>query len=150
MHAIPGNFFEILPGLELSELINILFALLLSSLRIGSFLISSPLLGYRIIPVQVRVICSFALVLVIFSHVQIPNINEIAGISLFLTIAIEIMIGLSAGTILTILFSSATVAGEKIAMSSGLSFAGLIDPESGGQTPVLSQIMSLFVIIIFL
>ena len=59
------------------------------------------------------------------------------------------MIGLSSGLILTILFSAASLAGEKIAASTGLSFAGLVDPESGTQTPVLSQILSLFMIVIF-
>ena len=48
------------------------------------------------------------------------------------------------------MFEASSLAGEKIAASTGLSFAGLIDPESGAQTPVLSQILSLFMIVTFL
>ena len=52
--------------------------------------------------------------------------------------------------LLKIMFEASSLAGEKIAASTGLSFAGLIDPESGTQTPVLSQILSLFMIVTFL
>ena len=52
--------------------------------------------------------------------------------------------------LLKIFFSSAELAGEKIAASTGLSFAGLVDPESGAQTPVVSQIFSFFMLLTFL
>ncbi len=150
MFALPGNFLQALPGIELSHIINVLSLLMLSSIRIGSFLISSPLLGYRIIPVQVRIIASFSISVIIIFQVEIPDVISLAGIQLFIIIAIEILIGLIAGTILTIIFSSATLAGEKMAGTAGLSFAGLIDPESGAQTPVLGQIMNLLMLITFL
>jgi len=150
MHAIPGNFYDMIPGMELSDLVTIIAGILLCSLRVGSFLIASPLLGYKIIPLQVRIIASFVISFIVFSYIKLPDINDIAGIKLFTIIAVEIFIGLTSGMILTIIFGSATLAGEKIAASTGLSFAGLVDPESGAQTPVLSQIMSLFMIVTFL
>ena len=42
------------------------------------------------------------------------------------------------------------LAGEKIAASAGLGFAAQIDPDSGGQTPVVSKTFSLFLTVIFL
>ena len=59
---------------------------------------------------------------------------------------VEIAVGLSAGLILTILFSSVAMAGEKIATSCGLGYAAQIDPLAGGQTPVVSQTLTLFLI----
>ena len=79
-----------------------------------------------------------------------PNIELLAGPKLLLIIFVELVIGISSGLILKIMFEAASLAGEKIAASTGLSFAGLIDPESGAQTPVLSQILSLFMIVTFL
>ena len=79
-----------------------------------------------------------------------PNINELAGINLVISILQELIIGVSSGLLLKILFASAELAGEKIAASTGLSFAGLIDPESGAQTPVISQIFSMFMLLTFL
>ena len=61
----------------------------------------------------------------------------------------EISIGLSAGLVLTIVTSAIGLAGEKIAASSGLSLATMVDPSSGGSTPVISQILTLFMLVIF-
>ena len=57
---IVNNFSQNLPGLELSNLVSIIGALTLASLRVGSFFLASPLFGYRIIPLQVRIVISFA------------------------------------------------------------------------------------------
>ena len=79
-------------------------------------------------PVSVEVLTSYKSIIIIFS---------------------EIAIGLSAGLILTIWFAAILLAGEKVAASSGLSFAAQIDPATGGQTPVVSQIFYLFLLVLF-
>ncbi|MBV69080.1 MAG: flagellar biosynthetic protein FliR [Pelagibacterales bacterium] len=147
---ISEAFTEMLPGLELSALLNILAGVGLASLRIGSFFLASPLFGYKIIPLQVRIVVSFATSFLIFNSIPIPNILELAGPSIFLVIFQELVIGITSGLLLKIFFSSAELAGEKIAASTGLSFAGLVDPESGAQTPVVSQIFSFFMLLTFL
>ena len=65
-------------------------------------------------------------------------------------VVIEAIIGISLGLSLTIWFAAATLAGEKMAASTGLGFSALVDPETGGQTPVLSIILDLFLITIFI
>ena len=147
---IVNNFSQSLPGLELSGLVSIIGALALASIRVGSFFLASPLFGYRIIPLQARIVISFAISFLIYNKIDIPNIESLAGLPLFSIILVELLIGVTSGLLLTILFSASNLAGEKIAASTGLSFAGLIDPESGAQTPVLSQILSLFMIVVFL
>ena len=147
---IVNNFSQSLPGIELSGLVSIIGALALASIRVGSFFLASPLFGYRIIPLQARIVISFAISFLIYDKVDIPNIESLAGFPLFSIILVELLIGVTSGLLLTILFSASNLAGEKIAASTGLSFAGLIDPESGAQTPVLSQILSLFMIVVFL
>ncbi len=150
MESLSPSFSSMLPGLELSSIISMIASLALASLRIGSFFLASPLFGYRIIPLQVRIIISFAISFLIYDKIIIPDINELVGYKLIIIIIKELIIGVSSGLILKILFESSSLAGEKIAASTGLSFAGLIDPESGAQTPVLSQILSLFMVVTFL
>ena len=58
----------------------------------------------------------------------------------------EIFIGLTVGMVMTICFAAASLAGEKIAATSGLAFASQVDPTGGGQSPVISQILILFLI----
>ena len=50
---------------------------------------------------------------------------------------------------MSICFASVILAGEKIAATSGLAFAAQIDPVSGAQSPVISQIFQLFLLILF-
>ena len=150
MEGLTNSFTEILPGLQLSGLVSIIGALALASLRIGSFFIASPLFGYRVIPLQVRIVVSFSISFLIYDKINIPDIEALAGFKLIILIFIELIIGVTGGLLLSILFSASQLAGEKIAASTGLSFAGLIDPESGTQTPVISQILSLFMVVTFL
>ena len=150
MNSLAYTFSESVSGLELSGLIDIVAGLGLCSLRIGSFFLASPLFGYRIIPLQVRIVVAFATSFLIYNYIPMPNIVDLAGIKLIIAIIQEVVIGISSGLLLTILFGSASLAGEKIAASTGLSLAALVDPESGAQTPVISQIFANFMLVTFL
>jgi flagellar biosynthetic protein FliR len=84
------------------------------------------------------------------SNVTVPNWQSFDAMTGFQVVLTELAIGIGAGLILTIWFSSALLAGEKIAASSGLGFAAQMDPDSGGQTPVVSKIFSIFLTVLFL
>jgi flagellar biosynthetic protein FliR len=138
-----------LPGLELQGLITLILQFFIAMLRIGAFLISSPLLGARWVPLQVRLTMSVMLTLVIWQYTTPVSVEVLTSNQAIFIIFSEIIIGLSAGLILTIWFSAVMLAGEKVAASSGLSFAAQIDPSTGGQTPVVSQIFYLFMLVLF-
>ena len=86
----------------------------------------------------------------VVTTVEVPDWQAFAGLNALQVILTELAIGISSGLILTIWFSAALLAGEKIASSAGLGFAAQIDPDSGGQTPVVSKTFSLFLTVIFL
>ena len=139
-----------LPGLSMQFVVQTLATVFLASLRIGAFLIASPFFGGSSVPIQVRIIMAVLLGVSVASNVSVPtwqSFDALTGVQVVLT---ELMIGIGSGLILTIWFSAALLAGEKIAASSGLGFAAQIDPDSGGQTPVVSKIFSLFLTVLFL
>ncbi len=138
-----------LPGLELQGLITLMLQFFVAMLRIGAFLISSPLLGARWVPLQVRLTMSVMLTLVIWQYTTPVSVEVLTSYQAILIVFSEISIGLCAGLILTIWFSAVLLAGEKVATSSGLSFAAQMDPSTGGQTPVVSQIFYLFMLVLF-
>ena len=86
----------------------------------------------------------------VVSVVDVPEIETLGEMRILAVICTEIAIGVAAGLILTIWFSAAMLAGEKIATSAGLGYAAQIDPEGGGQTPVVSKMLQMFMTIIFL
>jgi flagellar biosynthetic protein FliR len=139
-----------LPGVNLQFVMDLLAGLFLASLRIGAFLISSPFFGGSAVPLQVRIIMAVLLGVAVMTTVEVPDWQAFAGLKGLQVILTELAIGISSGLILTIWFSAVLLAGEKIASSAGLGFAAQIDPDSGGQTPVVSKTFSLFLTVIFL
>ena len=150
MELVDANSLTNVPGISLNELTSFALQLLLISLRLGSFLVSSPFFGARSIPVQARVVVTFVIAISYYSSVSIPDVETLAFLSIIRIMLVEIAIGLGAGIALSVLFASVALAGEKIAASGGLGFAAQVDPNSGGQTPVVSQIMTLFLLNVFL
>ena len=138
------------PGVDLNELTRFSVEFLLISLRLGAFFLSSPIFGARSIPTQVRIVATFAIAAAFYNSVPVPDIENLPFLSLIRVMGIELVIGLSAGLMLTILFASVSLAGEKVASSGGLGFAQQVDPSSGGNTPVVSNLFTLFLIHIFL
>ena len=144
MQALEG-----LSGISLQSLPIYLLLLMISSLRIGSFLVASPFFGSRMIPITVRIVFAIALGIGLVSHLKFPPVEFLVGVKLVPIIFQELFIGIACGLVLNIIFSSVILAGEKIAATSGLAFAAQIDPTSGAQSPVISQIFQLFLLILF-
>jgi flagellar biosynthetic protein FliR len=139
-----------LPGLELQFVVGLLLQYFFCSLRIGAFLLSAPLFGARWMPLPVRIM--MALVLGSIVAVQFPSItiSQLTTAQTVMAVFNELAIGLTAGLILSILFAAILLAGEKIASTAGLGFAAQVDPQTGGQTPVVSQTLYLFLLVLFL
>jgi flagellar biosynthetic protein FliR len=139
-----------MPGLDLNAAMGLMAKFMLASVRIGAFFVVAPIFGSAAIPVQVRVVMAALLAVMVMAYTDVPAIESFGELRIIGVLIIELLIGISAGMILSIWFSAAVLAGEKIATSAGLGYAAQIDPNSGGQTPVVSQMLSMFMIILFL
>lgn len=139
-----------LPALALSEVTGVLLQGLFAMLRVGAFVISAPLFAARFIPLPVRIIIAVVLTIPVISTVPMPAPEVLASLSVVPMIAVELALGLAAGLVLQILFASATMAGDWIAATAGLSFAAQMDPSTGGQSPVIAQLLFLLILGLFL
>ena len=137
------------PGLNLNNIVTVLPLFFLATVRVGSFVISSPLFGMRGVPTPIRVVISFILGLAVVSFTGLPSEDLLSSLNFIFIVLVEIAVGLTAGLIVTIWFSSVALAGEKMATCAGLGYAAQIDPQAGGQTPVVSVILNLFLIVLF-
>ena len=145
------NLNQILPGLDLQNLIQFLLAFFLTSIRLSAFLIAAPLFSAAFFMLRIRILIAMVVSVIVFStqNVQV-DVSVLTSAFGIVIIAKEIAIGATAGLILSIMFAAVTLAGEKIATSAGLSYAAQVDPVSGVQTPVVSQILALFLLAIFI
>ena len=77
MQALEG-----LSGISLQSLPIYLLLLMISSLRIGAFLVASPFFGSRMIPLTVRIVFAIALGMGLVSHLKFPPVEFLVGVKL--------------------------------------------------------------------
>ncbi len=144
-----------LPALDLGLVTGWLAQYLFAMLRIGAFVMASPGFGGRFVPAQVRVVAIAVLALPVMAGgiaggVVLPEPAALAGLPALRLVFTELALGLVAGMVLTVLFGAASLAGDRIAATAGLGFAAQFDPAAGGQTPVVSQLFGLFMLMVFI
>ena len=116
--------------------------------RILAWLSVDPLLGNRSAPVTIRV--AFGVVLTLAVAPVLPEMPKVPLVSAegILLLGQQIVIGLSLGFALRLVFAAIEFSGQFMGLQMGLSFATLFDPVNGAQTPVLAQFMVLLSILI--
>lgn len=139
-----------MPVFALSDVITLLAQHMVAMLRIGAFLVASPVFGGRFVPLPIRIVATAVLALPVMATVPLPLPEVIASLSFVAVAFSELLIGLVAGLTLTVLFGAASIAGDRIASTAGLGFAAQFDASSGGQTPIIASIFSLFLLSVFL
>ena len=128
-----------------------LWLLLIAMIRPGAAMLAAPVFGAAAVPVQVRIILSLAIGMAALNnvHITLPpgGVASIAGVAM---IGGEVLAGLALGFALQLGYAAAFVAGETIATAMGLSFASMMDPQTGQSTPVVGQFLSIVSTFLFL
>lgn len=115
--------------------------------RIGAALSVSPPFASIAVPRRVRAILALALTIAI-SHQPAPV--AITGFAFWLAIASEILIGLTIGLSISLVFSAATWAGDVISSQLGLNLSEAYDPNGVSEGTPLGQAWRMLAIVVFL
>jgi len=109
-----------------------------------------PLFGTRLLPVRVRVILAFSITVLIAPLLPaVPQVGIFTWQSLLISLQ-QMLIGISMGFVMQIIFSILVVAGHQIASMMGLGFSSMIDPQNGVSVPVISQFLLILGTLLFL
>ena len=122
-----------------AQILEWISPLLWPFLRVLALIGSMPVLGQRSVPMRLRVALAF---LVAFcARATLPAMPVIALDTpmAFLTAAQQLIIGVSLGFAVRIVFAAIEFAGEIVGLQMGLNFAGFFDPATGGQTTAVSR-----------
>jgi flagellar biosynthetic protein FliR len=123
-------------------------------LRAVGFVMVAPVFGAAVVPGRLKVIVALALGLllapVVTNMTAQPPLIEMFSAAFFLTIANQILVGAAIGFVVQLIFDALVIGGQTIAMTMGLGFATLIDPQRGASVPVVSQFMLVFGMLVFL
>lgn len=120
--------------------------------RLNGLMTSAPLFSTYPIPIQVKIWLTAAIAFIIYPSVL--NASTFAVPTNMPTLMVymlkEFMVGYLIGFVANFLFVGVRMAGQFISVQMGLSIANAMDPSSGEQTPVIGQIYTYMLTIIFL
>ncbi len=117
--------------------------------RITPLFIVAPLFSSRQIPPRVRTIVACALAVgltpIAMRHQQVPN----DVLTLFGLVLKELLVGLAFALSIGLLFAAVSSAGALLDMFVGFSFGSIVDPLTGNQSAVLTQLYGLVALAVF-
>ena len=120
----------------------------LLALRIGGLLLVAPVFSARSVPMQVR-----AALLVLLTVLLIPvaaGRADAAPAVTPATMAAETLVGFAVGLGAAVFIGASELAGDYLAMQTGLSNSSLLDPMNQSPVPTLGQFAQLFTVTLFL
>ncbi|KSU85083.1 flagellar biosynthetic protein FliR [Fictibacillus enclensis] len=121
------------------DAINSFPAFLLIFMRVGAFFATVPIFSYRNIPNVHKIGLAAFLSWIMLYALGAPEV-AVNG-EFILLVFKEALVGLSLGLIASILFYSIQVAGGFIDLQMGFAIAGVFDPQTGVQTPLLAKFL---------
>ncbi len=125
----------------------ILFMLLFA--RISGLFAFFPFFSHASISMSIKGAFAFFMVIFLFPLATMPQI-ELSVTNIALAIVSELLMGFIAGLILNLVFAMLQMAGMQISFIMGFTMANTIDPQSNVSSPLMSNIFSLFGLLILL
>ncbi len=117
--------------------------------RISALIMSMTGFGARTIPMKVKLFLCLSLTFAIMPAIPAVQLDELLSFTTVLLIAEQILIGIMLGFITTMVVNTFTLAGQIIAMQTGLGFASLVDPASGMNVPAVGQFFLILSMLLF-
>jgi len=119
-------------------------------LRVLALFSSMPVLGQRNVPIRVRIALSFFIAIGVAGTATAgPDVPLDSPAAILLVIQ-QVLIGLSLGFAVRIIFTAIEFAGEIIGLQMGLNFAGFFDPATAQQATATSSFFSTMVAFLFI
>ncbi len=119
-------------------------------LRVLALFGAMPVLAQRAVPMRLRVALAF--LIAFCAQATLPPMPVIAldSPAAFLAVLQQVLVGVSLGFAVRIVFAAIELAGEIIGLQMGLNFAGFFDPATGSQTTAVSRFFGVSVSWLFI
>lgn len=118
--------------------------------RIGGLFMVMPLFGTRMVSARIRIILTLVVTLAIAPILPpFPHVDALSLASLIIILQ-QLLIGIVLGFVIELLTQVFVIAGQLIAMQTGLGIATTVDPSQGASVVVVSQWLLFMVTLIFL
>ncbi len=119
-------------------------------LRVLALFGTLPVLAQRSVPMRLRVALSFLIAFCAQASLPpVPTVPLDSPVTLLVVLQ-QIVIGVSLGFAVRIVFAAVEFAGEVVGLQMGLNFAGFFDPATGGQATAMSRFFGVSVSWLFI
>lgn len=118
--------------------------------RVAAALLAAPLFGTTSVPPQLRVVAAGAIAVMICAWTDVQAPAALFSVTGLLSVAGEVLVGLTLGFVLQMSFAAPVIAAEVIGGGMGMNMAMAIDPTSGTQSPALGQYFMIVLTLVFL
>ena len=118
--------------------------------RILALVATAPVLSHAAIPIRAKVGIALAITLAIAPVVSSPPLAGLLEARGFVPLIHNILVGLSLGFAVRLVFVAVELAGQLIGLQIGLSFGGYFNPDSGESENVVSNFMAMLALLMFL
>ncbi|AZQ85495.1 flagellar type III secretion system protein FliR [Colwellia sp. Arc7-635] len=112
---------------------------LLPFARISAMVMSMIGLGAKSIPGRVKLFFCLAITIAVLPALPPTQVGDLFSLATTLLIGEQMIVGIMLGFVTVMVVNTFTLAGQIIAMQTGLGFASLVDPASGQNVPAVGQ-----------
>jgi flagellar biosynthetic protein FliR len=116
--------------------------------RPGMMIVAAPMFGAQFVPAPVRIALGVLLGVVLAPLVPQPTVT--APIGILVAIASEVVIGIALGMGIRVMVAAAELAGHMVGFQMGLSYAALVDPQSGVRNNMMAAVYANLAMVLFL
>ncbi|HQQ15335.1 MAG TPA: flagellar biosynthetic protein FliR [Deltaproteobacteria bacterium] len=119
--------------------------------RVGIIFALVPFFSAEIVPRRIAAIIAFFLSLVIIPVVPAPGIaaDGLDVITLTVLLVHELLIGLCLGLAVNVIFAGVQIAGELIGFQMGFGIVNIVDPMTGVDAPITSNVLYIVAFLLF-
>ena len=132
-----------------AELLGWITPLLWPFVRALALFTSLPVLGQRIVPVRVRIALAFFIAVAAQATLPAMPVVALDSMAALLIAAQQVLIGVSLGFAVRMVFAAVEMAGEVIGLQMGLNFAAFFDPATASQTNGAGRLFGAMVGLLF-
>jgi flagellar biosynthetic protein FliR len=119
-------------------------------LRALALFASLPVFSQRVVPMRVRVGLCFFIALAAQPSLPVMPAPALDSSAAFMLVVQQVVIGVSLGFAVRIVFAAAEMAGEAAGLQMGLNFASFFDPATAAQTTASGRLFGSMVALLFI
>ncbi|GAA6203384.1 flagellar biosynthetic protein FliR [Thalassotalea sp. SU-HH00458] len=117
--------------------------------RVSALIMSMMGFGAKAIPRNIKIYLSIAITVAIMPAIPPTSIEALFSFQTVILVAEQTIIGVMLGLMTIMVVNTFTMAGQIIAMQTGLGFASLVDPASGMNVPAVGQFFLILSTLLF-